>query len=130
MISEELVFGSSSMLEVMAVQSREDQVIISVQSRKTQDVCPACKVNSTKLHSHYYRKIKDLPAFNNKVCLHIKARKWYCHNELCNQKIFTESLEHYVQRYQRFCNRLREKLLNIALLMGSKTMSHLKHSHQ
>jgi transposase len=59
MLSKELVFGSSDAFEVTAVQRLEDQVILSVQSGKTQGTCPGCQVNSHKLHSYYKRKIKD-----------------------------------------------------------------------
>lgn len=118
MISEELVFGSSDSFEVTACQCLEDQVILSVQSRKKYSTCPHCHINSHKLHSYYHRKIKDLPAFDNKVCLHLRARKWYCYNTHCKAKIFTETFEHYFKRYKRFSDRLQEKLLNIAILMG------------
>jgi transposase len=96
MISEEMVFGSSELFDVVAVQHADEQVILSVQSRKTQAVCPHCRVNSGKLHSYYHRKIKDLPAFDNKVRLVVKSKKWYCHNEHCKQRIFTERFEHYI----------------------------------
>lgn len=118
MVSEEFVFGSSDVFKITAVDRREDQVIVSVQSGKTQGTCPACQVNSQKLHSYYKRKIKDLPAFDQKVSLHVRAKKWYCANIACTRKIFTERFDHYVQRYKRFSERLREKMLNISLLMG------------
>lgn len=118
MVSEKLVFGSSDMFEVMAVQSTGNQVILSVQSRKKECACPDCGSNSTKLHSYYRRKIHNLSAFNNKVCLQLKAKKWYCQNTDCNRKIFTERHEHYFTRYKRFSDRLREKLLKVALLIG------------
>lgn len=118
MLTEELVFGSSNMFEVMAVQRMNDKVVLSVQSITKFCPCPGCDISSNKLHSYYYREIKDLPAFNHKVCLHVRARKWYCLNMDCNRKIFTERFEHHFKRYKRTSDRLREKLLKIALMVG------------
>ncbi len=118
MNSEELVFGTSELLDVMAVHQKESQVVLSVQSRQRQGACPYCGVNSSKLHSYYRRKIKDLPAFNQKVSLLVKAQKWYCCNEDCNQKVFAYRFAHSLRPYKRFSNRLREKLPSVALLMG------------
>jgi transposase len=106
------------MCSITAVRRLDDQVILSVQSGKPRGACPGCQVSKPKLHSYYTRKIKDLTAFDHKVSLHIRARKGYCQNMECTRKIFTESFEHFVQRYKRFSERLREKLLNIAILTG------------
>lgn len=116
------------MFEVTACQCLDGQVILSVQSRSKSCPCPTCGSNSGKLHSYYYRNIKDLPVFNNKVSLRLKARKWYCHNTKCNRKIFTERFEHNFKRYKRFSDRLREKLLNVALLLGGNAGEKLCHT--
>lgn len=118
MFSEEIIFGSSGMFEVLAVHKIEDQVVLSIQSLKKSCPCPACGVPGNKLHCYYYRKVKDLPFFNNRVFFRIKARKWYCQNVACNRKIFTERFDHYFKRYKRTSDRLREKLLKIGILMG------------
>jgi transposase len=128
MFSEELVFGSSELLEIMAVKRMDDQVVLSVQGLKKTCPCPGCNMDSNKVHSYYYRKIKDLPAFNNKICLHVKARKWYCFNTDCSRKIFTERFEHNFIRYKRTSDRLREKLLKIALLTGGNQGKRLCHT--
>ncbi len=118
MISEELVFSSSDQFEVMAVQKWHDQVVLCVQSRNKGCPCPGCNVFSNRLHSYYIRKVKDLPAFDNKVSLHVKAKKWYCHNADCTRKVFTERFNYFLKPYKRTSDRLREKLLKVALLTG------------
>lgn len=118
MTSEELVFSSSELFEVTAFHQMDHQVILSVQSRQKECPCPLCKIPSRTRHSYYYRTIRELPAFDNMVFLKLKAKKWYCQNPDCIRKVFTERFEHYFTRYKRFSDRLREKLLNIALLVG------------
>lgn len=120
MISEELVFGSSGDFEVLSILRLEDQLILSVQSRSKGCPCPVCHVLSSKLHSYYIRQLKDLPAFDNKVSLRLRAKKWHCLNTECPRKIFAERFQHFFKPYKRTTDRLREKLLNIALFMGGR----------
>lgn len=120
MFSEEFVFGLSNQFEVLSIIRMEDQVVLSVQSRSRGCPCPACNILSSKLHSYYIRKPKDLPAFDNKVSLHLRAKKWHCLNTQCSRKIFAERFPYFFKPYKRTTDRLREKLLNIALLMGGR----------
>lgn len=125
MHSEELVFGSSDNLEVLSILRLEDQLIVSVQSRSKGCPCPACLVFSSKLHSYYLRKLKDLPAFDNKVSLRLRAKKWRCFNAECPRRIFAERFQHFFKPYKRTTDRLREKLLNTALLLGGRPAERL-----
>jgi transposase len=118
MVTEKLVFGSADLFELMDIQNFDNQAALFVQSRRALGTCPSCQQSSSKLHSYYYRKINDLPAFGNKVCLKVKAKKWFCQNVDCSRKIFTERFAHFIQPFKRCSDRLREKLLNVALLMG------------
>ena len=120
MISEELVLGSSDQLEILSVLHTQDQVVLSVQSRTKECCCPSCNILSSKLHSYYFRKLKDQPAFSNKVSLRLRAKKWYCSNSQCSRKIFTERFQQFFKPYKRTTHRLQEKLLNIALLVGGR----------
>ena len=100
MLSEELVFGSSNRFEVMAVQkNEEDLVILSV-------------------HSLALPNNKRLASFQQQRYPASKGIKWHCHNPDCNRKIFTERFEHYFTPYKRTANRLRDKLFNIAIVLG------------
>ena len=120
MTSEELVFGSSNQFDVLALQMNENQVMLSVRSCKKYGLCPACNACSSKLHSYYFRKVKDLPAFGNRVDLHIRAKKWHCYNPHCVRQIFTERFDHFFKPYKRTSDRIREKLLKVSLLVGGK----------
>lgn len=67
MLSSELVFGSSGYFEIIYVQSIEDLMVVPEQCRTSHAARFNCLVNSRKLHSYYYRKVKGLPAFHYKV---------------------------------------------------------------
>jgi len=59
-----------------------------------------------------------LPAFGNKVSIRLKVRKFYCHNSDCEKSIFAERFDGHFTPYKRVSDRLRKKLLKIALLTG------------
>ncbi len=130
MLSETLVFGTSELFAVTAFQHTDQQVILSVQSRQKESPCPLCKISSHTLHSYYYRTIKDLPAFGNLVFLKLKARKWYCNNSDCTRKVFTERFNYFFENYKRSSSRLRDKLLQIAVLVGGNPGAKLCHALQ
>jgi hypothetical protein len=57
-----------------------------VESQLMSTLCPYCKTSGSSVHSFYFRTIKDLPAFGNKICIHLKTRKFYCRNVDCDRK--------------------------------------------
>lgn len=79
---------------------------------------PDCKTSGNSVHSFYFKTIKDLPAFGNAVCIHLKTRKFYCRNKDCDRKLYSERFDGYFTPYKRTSDRLREKLLKIVLLTG------------
>lgn len=80
-------------------------------SQASSACCPKCQVVSTRRHSQTKRKIRDLPISEKEVYLYILLRKWFCSNEACATKIFTESIEAapaYHRNTVRVTNQLRE----------------------
>ena len=118
MPSESLLFDLSDRFKVTHTEREGDMAFIFVKSLTKKAVCPGCKIHSKSIHSYYERTIKDLPAFGNKIYLRLKIRKFYCCNPECERKIFAERFDNHFASYKRTSNRLREKLLKIALLTG------------
>ncbi len=52
--------------------------------------CPLCQKASSKLHSYYQRKVGDLPISGKTVKLYISTRKFFCHEDSCPRKVFSE----------------------------------------
>lgn len=102
----------------MNVERTDDLAIIYVQKTSRSATCPYCKELSVSVHSYYFRKLRDLPAFGNKVCIHLKTRKFYCNNARCARRLFAERFNTHFSPYKRCSDRLRQKLLEIALLSG------------
>lgn len=118
MLSKNFAFDSKDPFFIAHAEKEEDRVNLEIHSRQKKSNCPLCNVCSHFIHSSYQRKIKDLPAFGNKVQLQLTVRRFYCRNPACPRKVFTERFREHFAPYLRKTIRLQEKLLKISLLMG------------
>ena len=57
----------------------------------------------TVYHGTYERTVQDLPIFQKKVSLSIKAYEYYCANEACETTTFSEDYEGFISR----CGRMK-----------------------
>jgi transposase len=129
MISNDILFsGLSDMFEVTGVAVNKEAATIDIISQQNNVSCPQCGTVSHRLHSYYSRRIRDLPAFDNKVIIQLKSRKFHCTNLDCDRKIFTERFSDHFSSYQRVSDRLGQKLFKIALIVGGNAGSKLAHT--
>lgn len=54
--------------------------------------CPTCSRAAVSRHSEYTRTLRDLPWQGQPVMIHLRTRRFRCHNQDCQQKIFAERL--------------------------------------
>jgi transposase len=106
-------------LEKIALCS--NAIIAHVKTRSCTAECPLCRQASTKVHSRYTRCIADLPWEGIHVRIHLRTRKFFCHNESCEQRVFCERLPSVVAPYSRQTARLNEALTLIGLALGGRT---------
>lgn len=106
----------------------KEAATIGLASHQKSVTCPQCGTVSHKLHSYYNRRIRDLPAFDNKVIIRLKSRKFHCTNPDCDRKIFTERFPDHFSSHQRVSDRLGQKLFKIALIVGGNAGSKLSHT--
>jgi len=50
----------------------------------------------------------------------LRSRKFYCRQQECPFKVFTERFEHYFKPYRRKTDRLENKIRQLGLLAGGK----------
>ena len=53
-------------------------------------VCPVCGTASSSIHSHYGRRLLDLPAYGRRLTIRLSARRFRCRTGTCDRKVFTE----------------------------------------
>ena len=87
---------------------------------RLQAQCPRCHQPSTRVHSHYNRKVADLPWPGLAVRLDLRTRRFRCKNSSCTKRVFCERLPRVVASYGRKTVRMEEALRLIGLLPGGE----------
>lgn len=116
-------------LRILAIERQETTLIVEVLSERPQAACPLCGYPSEEIHSRYCRRLKDTPCAGQHVRLHLRVRKFFCRNDVCERKIFTERLPSLVEPYAQMTLRLTTALQAIGLStsgsLGARLASHL-----
>src|SRR5215210_7034448 len=81
-----------------------------VKATRPRPECPRCHRPSTRVHSHYTRRIADLPWHGVSVRLELRTRRFRCRNSFCTKRVFCERLPRVVAYYGRKTKRMNEAL--------------------
>src|SRR5579859_2591347 len=85
-------------------------LLIKVLSEQASARCPICSQESNSVHSRYQRQLKDVPCGGQMVRLQLTVHKFFCLNQECQQKIFTERLPTFVEPWAHMTLRLSQAL--------------------
>jgi len=97
-----------------------DLIWIYVESNRMEVKCPYCGVVSSKVHSLYERRFRDLPIQGKKTEIVLKNRNYFCYNGNCPNRTFAESFDCLPYKGKR-SKRLTEAIIEIALNTSSLT---------
>ncbi|WP_425484167.1 ISL3 family transposase [Allomesorhizobium camelthorni] len=87
--------------------------------------CPCCGHRTRRVHTHYMRRLTDLPWQGRIVEIQLHARRFRCADPQCPRRIFTERLPETVQPKARRTVRLGESQLAIGFAVGGEPGSRL-----
>lgn len=120
MNASKLVFLDGDPFKVVSVDNLQCELNIYVQSTNGSSICPNCCIPSSRVHSYYNRKLDDLPVFGKTSHIFLRSRKFYCQQDECPLRIFTERFDNHFKPYKRKTDRLVEKIRLLGLLAGGK----------
>ena len=89
--------------------------------------CPLCQTPSSRIHSRYRRRLKDLPMSGKPVKLTLWAHKFFCDQPCCPRKIFAQQVESALKPYAQRLNRVDDQAQSLGLLIGSKPGARMCH---
>ena len=92
---------SNSEVELICMRSKAGEIQVELRANQPSCPCPSCGRCSSRVHSRYRRTIADLPWEGIPVRILLQARKFFCADERCSRRIFTERLPTTVARYAR-----------------------------
>ena len=97
-----------------------DTTVITVRPSQSFGLCPSCGTVSRRVHSHYRRRVRDLPLSGRTVELVIIARRFRCEAVLCGRQIFTERFVEGLAPSARRTTRLDCIVHHLGLALGGR----------
>jgi transposase len=98
----------------------DSDIQLYLQANQSSNRCPSCQTISSRIHSRYWRTVKDLSILSLSVHLHVRSRKFFCDNTSCDQRIFTERQEKWWLPYARRTNRLSSFLKQLGFTLSAE----------
>ena len=96
-------------VEVKNIQEKEESYEISIEQPRKMCACTRCGKITNRIHDYRYQRIKELSAFEKKVVLILRKRRYVCS---CGKRFFEPNT--FLAKYQRMTQRaimgLLEKL--------------------
>lgn len=113
-----LPLGTSFRVEGLVIDTDAHEVTVELDAIAASCPCPSCHHLAERVHSHYWRSVVDLPWAALLVHLHLHVRKFFCDNQACPRKIFTERLPTLVAPSAKRTLRLAQQQQQLGLALG------------
>lgn len=110
--------SSSLQLESWLIDEANPRITLSVSSTQIVTKCPVCAHPTHRVHSHYERRLADIPWANYSITLQLQVRKFFCLNQQCFRRIFTERITAVAAPWARRTERMAKHLTAIGLAVG------------
>jgi transposase len=123
-MENELIKLLDSEIECLDTKIVGEKIILSINSLKNQTKCPYYGAESSQIHSTYQREMGDISMHDKQTILLLKVRKFFCKNQECSHKTFSERFN-FVAPNQKKTNRLLQKILFTSTKLSSVTESSL-----
>jgi transposase len=124
-VSSSLLSFIPRALQVLRVLPTPDHVTIEAEPRRASADCPVCGSSSTRVHSGYWRKLRDLPWQGRPVTIRLAARRFRCINLACARRTFAERLDDVALVSARRTDRLGTLQHHLALALGGEAGARL-----
>src|SRR3954452_3586863 len=87
--------------------------------------CPACGLETWRVHSRYTRSLAEEPVFGRQVRLLMTVRRFFCSAPRCPRRVFVEPLDGFAAKSARTTDRLVRAHLAIGLTLGGEAGARL-----
>lgn len=100
-------------------------ITVTIHAASSTASCPYCGTTCQRVHSHYTRTLRDLPASGRPVHLLAKVRRFFCPESTCRRKIFAERFPSLALPRVKFTRRLQEALREMGFEAGGEAGARL-----
>jgi len=124
-----LLLPDSAVLALVALEVDESikTIIATAQTTSSEAKCPLCQQPAYRVQSRYVRTLADLSCCGQQVRWFIHVRRFWCENETCLRKIFTERLPTCAPAYARRTVQQAAILCELAFALGGKAGERITH---
>jgi transposase len=112
-------------LQLQQILLSGDHIVLTLQTTAASAPCPLCSQASSRVHSQYRRHLGDLPWQGRRVQLVVLARRFFCDNDPCSRKVFTERLPDVALPSARTTIRLTESHTLVGYALGGEAGARL-----
>lgn len=120
-------YAKSDISIIHREETDEANILYGISSLPTAK-CPYCEAICSRTHSTYVRTLQDLTVFEKRTILKLQVRKFFCDNEKCGTKIFTEQPGNEIFRSRRRTRRCELSLyrtgINLSSVQASTNLWH------
>ena len=112
-------------VDLICLRPKADAIQVELRASQPSSLCPCCGRRSFRVHSRYWRTLADLPWEGIPVRILLHSRRFFCVDERCSRRIFTEQFPGTVARYGRRSCRSSEALSWVTLALGGRAGARL-----
>jgi transposase len=96
-----------------------------VTSTARQARCPICQTPSAAQHSRYQRTVRDVPCGGYALRVQLGTRRFFCRQQDCRRRIFTERFPFFLLPRARMTERFRAALLALGVTTAHEAAQRL-----
>jgi transposase len=87
--------------------------------------CPVCQTPSAAQHSRYQRMVRDVPCGGYALRIQLGTRRFFCRQQDCTRRIFTERFSFFLLPRARMTERFRTALLALGVTTAHEAAQRL-----
>jgi len=114
------VLAASGWSIVALAAEPDGMLLLRVEPTRSSAACPTCGRPSSRCHSRYWRRPKDLPWRGHAVRLEIHVRRFFCDAATCPRRTFAERFDGLVPPRAQRSDGATDLLREIALRTGGE----------
>ena len=112
-------------IEIDKIGIEEDCLSIVAHGTQTMGRCPKCGAVSHRMNGHYRRHPADLPCSGYSIEFDLTVPRFFCDNDACKQRTFSEVFPSFVSRYARRTERLIEQQRRVGFAVSAEQAARL-----
>lgn len=120
-----ILFPHLSGFHLDEIRQSDGQLTLTATAVRKAARCPLCHRRSRRVHSHYQRRVADLPVSGTPVTLLLRVRRFFCRNPRCLRRVFAERLPALVAAGGRRSQPLSAALEQVAFALGGEAGARL-----